>query len=68
MERVAQRKLRQLDSADLLSDLNSPPGNHLESLSGDRQGSYSIRINKQWRLCFRWQNGDAYDVEIVDYH
>jgi proteic killer suppression protein len=48
--------------------LNSPPGNRLESLQGDRQGQHSIRINKKWRICFRWHNGDAYDVEIVDYH
>jgi proteic killer suppression protein len=68
IERVAQRKLRQLDSAAVLDDLNSPPGNRLESLQGDRQGQHSIRINKKWRICFRWHNGDAYDVEIVDYH
>jgi len=68
IERVAQRKLRQLDSAAVLDDLNSPPGNHLESLQGDRQGQHSIRINKKWRICFRWHNGDAYNVEIVDYH
>ena len=67
-ERIAQRKLRQLDSAAVLSDLNSPPGNRLEVLKGDRQDQHSIRINKQWRICFRWQDGDAYDVEIVDYH
>jgi proteic killer suppression protein len=67
-ERTAQRKLLQLDSAVLLSDLNSPPGNHLEALKGDRKGQHSIRINKQWRICFRWHDGDAYDVEIVDYH
>jgi toxin HigB-1 len=66
IERVAQRKLRQLDSAAALNDLNSPPGNRLESLHGDRQGQHSIRINKQWRICFRWRSGDAYDVEIVD--
>jgi toxin HigB-1 len=65
---VAQRKLRQLDSAVMLSDLNSPPGNRLESLKGDREGQHSIRINKNWRICFRWHAGDAYDVEIVDYH
>jgi toxin HigB-1 len=67
-ERIAQRKLRQLDSAVILADLNSPPGNRLEALKGDRQGQHSIRINKKWRICFRWLNGDAYDVEIVDYH
>jgi len=68
IERVAQRKLRQLDSAVVLSDMSSPPGNHLEALKGDRTGHHSVRINNQWRLCFRWHNGDSYDVEIVDYH
>jgi proteic killer suppression protein len=67
-ERVAQRKLRQLDSAVVLSDLASPPGNRLERSTSDRQGQHSIRINDQWRLCFQWHDGDAYDVEIVDYH
>lgn len=67
-ERVAQRKLRQLDIASELRDLKSPPGNHLEALRGDREGQYSIRINDQWRICFVWREGDAYDVEIVDYH
>ena len=67
-ERIAQRKLRQLDSAVLLSDLNSPPGNHMEALKDDRKGQHSIRINRQWRICFRWHDGDAYEVEIVDYH
>jgi toxin HigB-1 len=68
IERIAQRKLRQLDSAVALSDMNSPPGNRLEALKADRQGQHSVRINDQWRLCFRWHSGDAYDVEIVDYH
>lgn len=68
IERVAQRKLRQLDAAVLLSDLASPPGNRLEALHGDRSGQHSIRINGQWRICFRWNNSEAYDVEIVDYH
>jgi toxin HigB-1 len=68
IERVAQRKLRQLDSAVVLADMASPPGNRLESLAADRKGQHSIRINDQWRLCFRWHDGDAYDVEIVDYH
>ena len=67
-ERVAQRKLRQLDIATELRDLSSPPGNNLEALKGDRRGQHSIRINEQWRICFVWRNGDAYDVEIVDYH
>ena len=68
IERVAQRKLRQLDAAVLLTDLAAPPGNHLEALKRERAGQHSIRINDQWRICFRWENGDAYDVEIVDYH
>lgn len=68
IERVAQRKLRQLDAAVELRDLNSPPGNHLEALRGDRAGQHSIRINDQWRLCFVWRAGDAHEVEIVDYH
>ncbi len=67
-ERVAQRKLRQLDIATELRDLASLPGNHLEALKGDREGQHSIRINDQWRICFVWRDGDAYDVEIVDYH
>lgn len=68
IERVALRKLRQLDSADRLADLASPPGNHLETLSGNRVGQHSIRINDQWRICFVWRDGDAYEVEIADYH
>lgn len=68
IERVAQRKLRQLDAAVVLSDLASPPGNRLELLKGNRAGQHSVRVNDQWRICFRWDNGDAYDVEIVDYH
>lgn len=65
---VAQRKLQMLDSAEQLKDLMSPPGNHLESLKGDRLGQYSIRINNQWRLCFVWTDAGAEEVEIVDYH
>jgi len=57
-----------LNAAQRLNELRSPPGNQLKKLSGDRNGQHSIRINKQWRICFRWQEGDAYDVEIVDYH
>ena len=69
IERVAQRKLTQLHQAvDLFRDLGSLPGNHLEALQGDRTGQWSIRINKQWRLCFHWNNGEASNVEIVDYH
>lgn len=68
IELVARRKLRQLDSATELRDLASPPGNRLEALRGEREGQHSIRINDQWRICFQWRAGDAYDVEIVDYH
>jgi len=65
---VAQRKLRQLQIASQLSDLRVPPGNRLEILKGDRHGQHSIRINDQWRICFRWTAVGAGDVEIVDYH
>jgi proteic killer suppression protein len=68
IERVALRKLRQLDIAMSLSDLRVPPGNRLEALKGDRVGQFSIRINAQYRLCFRWTSAGAEDVEIVDYH
>ncbi len=68
IQTVALRKLRMLNNAHSLNDLRSPPANRLEKLSGDREGRYSIRINDQWRVCFVWQDGDAYDVEIVDYH
>lgn len=64
----AERKLAVLDAATCLEDLGGLPGNRLEALKGDRKGQESIRINDQWRLCFRWQKADAYDVEIVDYH
>ena len=67
-ERVAQRKLRQLDIATELRDLASPPGNHLEALKREREGQPSIRINDQWHICSVWRNGDAEDVEIVDSH
>ncbi len=67
-ERVARRKLLMLHRAKDLQDLRVPPGNRLEALRGDREGHYSIRINDQWRVCFRWDGGDAYSVEIVDYH
>ena len=66
--RVALRKLVQLDAATRLDDLRVPPGNRLEALRGARAGQYSIRINDQWRVCFRWHDGDAFDVEIADYH
>jgi len=67
-ERSARRKLLYLHRARGLPDLRVPPGNRLETLKGDRKGQHSIRINDQWRICFRWSGGDAYDVEIVDYH
>ena len=64
----AERKLALLNAAESLGFLRAPPGNRLEALRGDREGQYSIRINDQWRICFRWFAGDAFDVEIVDYH
>ena len=64
----ALRKLRQLDAAATVEDLRNPPGNRLEVLKGNRAGQMSVRINDQWRICFRWSAGDAVDVEIVDYH
>ena len=66
--KVANRKLTQLNAATTLDDLRTPPGNRLESLSGDRAGQHSIRVNDQWRLCFTWRDGNAFDVELVDYH
>jgi Plasmid maintenance system killer protein len=66
--RVTRRKIAMLDAAASLEDLRVPPGNRLEALRGDRAGSHSIRINDQWRLCFRWTPAGAEDVEIVDYH
>ncbi|HUU80742.1 MAG TPA: type II toxin-antitoxin system RelE/ParE family toxin [Acidobacteriota bacterium] len=68
IQRVARKKLVILDAAPELTDLRIPPGNQLEALKGDRKGQYSIRINDQWRICFKWSDGDAYDVEITDYH
>lgn len=65
---VARRKLRQLEISSRLDDLRVPPGNRLEALKGDRSGQYSIRINDQWRVCFRWTVAGAENVEIVDYH
>jgi len=66
--RVMLRKLVALDAAETLDDLRVPPGNRLERLHGDREGQHSIRVNEQWRVCFRWSDGNAHDVEIVDYH
>lgn len=68
VEKLARRKLLMLDAAEDLNDLRIPPGNRLEKLRGDRSGQHSIRVNDQWRICFRWRAGDAFDVEIVDYH
>lgn len=68
VERVALRKLAMLDAALRIEDLRAPPGNRLEALRGDRVGQWSIRVNDQWRLCFRWRDGNASDVELTDYH
>lgn len=68
IQQTALRKLRMINNAVNLNDLRIPPANRLEKLRGDRDGQHSIRINDQWRICFIWQKGDAYDVEITDYH
>jgi len=68
IQTVAFRKLRMLNRSSTIQDLRVPPANRLEALSGKRKGQHSIRINQQWRLCFTWKNGSAYEVEIVDYH
>ena len=68
IEGAGRRELEYLDAAAILEDLRVPPGNRLEALKGDRAGQHSIRINDQFRVCFRWRDGDAYDVEICDYH
>jgi len=68
IQQTAYRKLRMLNNAQTLADLRIPPANRLEKLSGDRAGRHSIRINERWRICFEWRDGDAYLVEIVDYH
>lgn len=68
MERAAFRKLLMIDAASILDSLKVPPGNRLEALKGGRKGRHSIRINAQWRVCFVWRDGHAYEVEIVDYH
>lgn len=67
-ERVALRKLRQIHSVTTVEELFEPPGNRLERLKGDREGQWSLRINGQYRICFEWRDGDAFEVEIVDYH
>lgn len=66
--RAARRKLRQIDESVTLAELRVPPGNRLEALAGDRAGQHSVRINRQWRICFVWKDGDARDVEFCDYH
>ena len=68
IERAARRKLLYLNAAKKLEDLRVPPGNRLEALKGDRRGQHSIRINDQWRICFTWNDGEALNVEIADYH
>ena len=68
IQRIAARKLELLNAASVLDTLRVPPGNRLEALSGDRIGQHSIRINLQWRLCFIWRDGNAFEVEIIDYH
>ena len=68
LRRVMLRKLGHVDAAVRLDDLRSPPGNRLEKLYGDRAGQHSIRVNDQWRVCFRWEGSDAFEIEIVDYH
>jgi len=68
IQQVALRKLRMLNRATILNDLKVPPSNRMEPLKGKRKGQHSIRINDQWRVCFKWRKGDAFDVEIVDYH
>lgn len=68
IQKIAFRKLRMLNRSYTIQDLRLPPGNKLEALFGNRKGQHIIRINEQWRICFEWQNGNAYNVEIVDYH
>ena len=68
IQKIAFRKLRMLNRSSTIQDLRIPPANKLEALSWDRKGQHSIRINDQWRICFRWKNENAYNVEIVDYH
>jgi proteic killer suppression protein len=68
IQQIALRKLRMINNSASINDLRVPPANHLEKLSGNRSGQWSIRINDQWRVCFRWEGSDAYDVEIADYH
>lgn len=68
IQRTAMRKLWMIDAAQTINDLRTPPANRLEQLKGNRHGQHSIRINDQWRICFKWNEGDAYEIEIIDYH
>jgi len=68
IQKIGRRKLRMLNNSKTLDDLKLPPSNRLEALKGDRKGQFSIRINDQWRICFKWKNGNCEDVELVDYH
>ncbi len=68
IQRMAYKKLIMLTKSESIEDLKIPPSNSLESLKGDREGQYSIRVNKQWRICFKWEGMDAFDLEITDYH
>ncbi len=68
IQKIARRKLRMLNNSTSLNDLTTPPSNMLEALKNDRKGQHSIRINDQWRICFKWEGGHCYNVEIVDYH
>jgi toxin HigB-1 len=68
LQNAMRRKLKMIDAAGVLGTLRVPPGNALEALKGDRKGQHSVRVNQQWRVCFRWKAGNAHDVEIVDYH
>ena len=68
IHRIARKKLEVLDASETIQDLRIPPSNHLEKLSKERKGQHSIRVNDQWRICFEWREGNAYNVEILDYH
>lgn len=68
IQNIARRKLRMMNNTQYLTNLRIPPNNNLEALKGNRKGQFSIRINKQWRICFRWENGNCFDAEIIDYH
>lgn len=68
LQKTALRKLLMIDAATIINDLRVPPANHLEKMKGDRKGQHSIRINNQWRICFKWKQSNAYDIEIINYH